>query len=437
MKNIFQRNENGIYYGCKMINGQRIVKSLRTRNYAEAKKKYKEIFDPIVNASTVEEVTASALAARKRIKKDVIKIDDIWTRYEAAQNRPDSGEKTLKWYTSIHNIFIRWLKENHPSIKDARRVSDRIAQEYAWHLDSRGLSSRTINAYVKGMRTIYETLFIDYTNPFRKENITRRKLDDFGSHQPFTIDQINSILLSFDKKDISSQLSFPDEMRVLFYIGAYTGLRQEDAVNLKISEVDYTKKIIRRKPLKTERTSPRIATIPICPKLEEQLKLAEEWKAEDNPCILPNIDFLYRNKGDVLSDEIKIVLEANGFICNVKPTEEMKRVRAIVKYSFHSFRSSFATIMAPHYSVSILAKMMADSERTLEEYYIDIDEDAVLKSFEGFPVPEKEDIAEEESEESKASDAIADKISSLLEGVSDEKRAELLEMMAKQVKGDS
>ena len=131
----------------------------------------------------------------------------------------------------------------------------------------------------------------------------------------------------------------------------------------------------------------RTAVIPITEKLIEQLKIALEWKTEDN-YILPKVAERYlRNPHGVRKDAIKVF--AFSGLETSEHKGDLQRQYNICRYGFHSFRHSFASIMASNgYNITMLSQILADDTKTLEKYYISIDDKVIKKTFNDIFIPQ-------------------------------------------------
>jgi integrase len=176
------------------------------------------------------------------------------------------------------------------------------------------------------------------------------------------------------------------EMKILFHIGAMTGLRLIDACLLKWGNISFDDKLIRCIPHKTSRTAKqRQAVIPIPSTLNKVLRDAlalRESPPDRNDFIMPNVASRYQYNSDGIGDDIKKVLEFTKLTTNEDPQEGIQRKKKICRYGFHSFRHYYASKMATEgYDINMLAKILADDIRTLQKYYINIDASAVREAF--------------------------------------------------------
>ena len=356
----------------------------------------------IQHIDSKEKAIVEIATNRKLLKHNNIPIKKAWETYLDSPNRPDSSENTLKGYMYMFKRFQEWLVSEKHSVKNIDHVTDEVAKNYSKYLWGRGGTERTFNAHIKGMALIFRVLNPDNLNPFRKENITR-KVENQQGHKKLTEEQIVKILGSFNESEL--KVLNKKEMSVLFHIGAMTGLRLIDCCLLKWENILFDQQLIKCIPQKTRRIK-REAVIPITAKLEEVLQEALEWQ-NDNDYILPMVAERYKRNPDGIRKDCIKILEYSGLEVSEEP-EGTRRKRRINRIGFHSFRHSFASIMASNgYSIQMLAKILADDTRTLERYYINIDDDKVKETFNGFLLPTGEKSNPEKTDSQKNKEAIA------------------------------
>ena len=104
-------------------------------------------------------------------------------------------------------------------------------------------------------------------NPFDKSNIFR-KIERKQGREKLSRTQLKHLLSVF--KDTDLYLMHKEENEILFYIGAYTGLRLIDCVYLEWNNIDVENNLIRCIPKKTERIQ-RNFSIHLFSLLKEQL----------------------------------------------------------------------------------------------------------------------------------------------------------------------
>lgn len=151
---------------------------------------------------------------------------------------------------------------------------------------------------------------------------------------------------------------------------------------LKWENISFKEKLIRCIPHKTSRTAKmRQAVIPIPNELESALQEALTQRKDDEDYVLPDIAKRYKRNKDGIGSDVAKVLTFAGLITQ-EEAKGIQRKKKINRYGFHSFRHYYASKMATSgYDINMLAKILADDVRTLQVYYINIDDHAVRREF--------------------------------------------------------
>ena len=160
-------------------------------------------------------------------------------------------------------------------------------------------SPKTFNDYRALLSQVWKVLDadagLDGFNPWReilplaKETHTRREL---------TAEELARVVEPLE-----------GEMRVLFALGIYTGLRMGDAVNLTWGAVDLVRGFIQWTPHKTAKHG-TVVRIPLFPALAAIL--AETPPAKRRGKILPELAEEYAGHNQYTSERVKRVFEAAG-----------------------------------------------------------------------------------------------------------------------------
>jgi integrase len=233
--------------------------------------------------------------ARKLVREGKVSIKDAWKRYISNPTRPDSGKGTLSNYERYWKRFASWLERIHPEITQLAQVSQDIAQEYATELwnyvppspkiqrkqkavasDEKdkqsnarnGLSPTTYNQQIGALRLIARVLAPEAgmdENPWLTIN---KKTAPQQCRKDFSREELQRLFDEFDKPE--TDIRDKEELRLLFHIGAFTGLRLEDATMLRWEAIDWPNRIISVMPVKTIRVQRRVR-IPLHPALEDAL----------------------------------------------------------------------------------------------------------------------------------------------------------------------
>ena len=283
-----------------MINGITKRTSLKCTTEREARKKADELL-PVLQAKTKEQIAVHVAEARKLVNKNKVKIESVWNLYLNNNARPDSSEGPLGNYKRMWKRFKSWLQENYTSVTALSEITENHALEYSEDLWSDGISANTYNYHIQAIKLILKTLSRQAgltVNPF---DILSRKAENKQSRKELSEKEVLAIIDSFD--DPKLYLLNKEEMKALFHLGIWTGLRLVDCVLIKWENINFQRNLITCKPQKTARKTNKIVSIPIHPSLKSVLESALEWR--ENEYVLPKIAERYhRNPDGVKKDAV-------------------------------------------------------------------------------------------------------------------------------------
>lgn len=390
---IFQQKSGGSYYLQYKINGRRKTVSLKC-NHLKSKKdaggniipgaeeRADEILTPALHAKTKEQVLLNVAENRKIIKRSTVKFEDVWNLYLKSPARPQSSDGTLGNYERNLNRFKSWLTLNHPVITSISQVDSEIAKDYAEQLWNEKISANTYNYHIGTLKLIFRILAdkagLDQ-NPWLA--ITR-KTEHRQSRKELSEEEVLTILGKFDEDDF--KLLNKDEMRVMFNLGVWTGLRLADCVLMEWSSIDFSRNLINCIPQKTRNKTQKSVTIPIHPRLKEELEKALKWK--ENDFVLPKVAARYQsNPSGVRKDALK-VFEKAGFTTTEEVKCEIQRKQKANIYGFHSFRHSFVSFCAKAgVPLPVVQSIVGHGNPAITRHYIHIGEDSVKQAINALP----------------------------------------------------
>ncbi len=168
------------------------------------------------------------------------------------------------------------------------------------------------------------------------------------------------------------------EVRVIYYLGMFTGQRMKDCVLLRWNKINFNLKRIWVKQFKTGKE----VTIPIAPKLLEVLQGALTWKTGEADYVCPNIATRY-NKTNALGKNVGNNLVNIDMLrvirwIGLEPSVEVPgRDKKVTVYGFHSLRHSFASYCAEAGvpQATELSILGADTE-IINKYYTHVGDEA-------------------------------------------------------------
>ena len=340
---VYQKKVRGIFYYRYQLEGLRKTVSLQTSKKAEAIKKAEELI-PIVRAISQEVIAAHVKAARgmNKVQKQ-LSLQEAWDVYSVHPERatPATINENLQ-YKSTFNEFIKHLNNKTLTVRD---ITLETADKYSQHLKTTGIAVDTHNRKIKRLRRIFKTLheYRNNQNPFDSPILFRREREEHNlgvRRLAFTREQELQIFKVLD--DDKFKVINKSEVRLIYYLGMYTGQRLKDCVLLKWLSVDLNKRRIWVKQFKTGKE----VTIPIADILLNALYEAKSWNSAEYVCPkmaerYNTVNELGKNIGNNLVNvDVMRVIKWTGLETAVAVKN---RKRKVTQYGFHSLRHTFAS----------------------------------------------------------------------------------------------
>lgn len=367
------------YYLQYTVNGKRMLKSLRVTTKREAESKAKDFLDPALHSNDKASVIENIAKARKIIHPSTLELDNVWAAYLRCpeDDKPKSSQGTLGNYERNWNQFKAWLNKNYPAIKYlSDQIDETIAKKYRDYLKTLDLADVTFNYKIGSLKLIFRILK-DRANLNSNvwDSIPRIKNPRQETKQNFTFQQATALLEVFEDgflyKDRPYNPKNKEQLKTLFIIGVYSGLRLIDCVKLRWNNVIKFENglAIKCKPQKTIKFDKSIIA-PIVKPLQDALSIAKQWKDETD-YICPAIAKRYnRSPTGFRVDVIKVFRVAGYTTSKIKDGAD-KESRKYSAYGFHSLRHAlFSFLCANGVTMDRLKAWSGDSQQTLLKYYL-------------------------------------------------------------------
>ena len=265
-----------VYYLVIKEDGKVVSKkSLRTGDRKTAEQKAEELL-PNFDLKTKEEFVAKVAEIRRLKSQDKVKLSQAWEMFYTSKfRRQQTAEGTLSNYKRNYERFLGWLNRNYPTCKTLSEITLKIAEEYAQDVEDMIISNSTYNYHIRGMATITNVLMHDAgISENVWERIPRKPNDSIGK-KAFTEEEVGRLLEAFD--DESLKLMHKEQMKILFCIALFTGMRLADCALLLWRDIDLKSGMISLMPVKTKGSRKRI-TAPLTPAFREKLQeAADSW----------------------------------------------------------------------------------------------------------------------------------------------------------------
>jgi len=322
-----------------MVDGKYYTRSTGTADRDEAETKLAEFLEPFnlkdekdtlaLLAKKVEGVTAELRDYEDA--KPALALADGFDAYRQSTERPDSGDRTLSGYESQYGRLVDWTAKHYPDAKEMRHISREIADAFMAHIAVQN-SSNTYNKYITLFKRMWEVLTDKArltVNPWAK---MKHKADDKAStRRELTIEELRRVCDSVT-----------GEMRILFAVGIYTGLRLGDCALLEWGNVDLARRMIAIIPRKTKRHAHgKPVIIPMHNALAALL--CETPPDKRKGCVMPKTAEEYRRSSSLVTRRIQRIFNNCGIQTAHKDNAD---ARAVVDVGFHSLRHTFVSLSA-------------------------------------------------------------------------------------------
>ena len=367
------------FYACWAVAGKKFRQSTHTANRKQAKTELARIMRPFLVADevrTLETVKARIEGAKTELavydeqRNPPLTIRQAWAAYLATPNRPDTGPRTLDQYEGKFKRFAAWMEREHPETKVLRNVTEEHAESYASDLAASEMTGATFNHHLGLLKLTWRVLRKKAKverNPWA--DIAAKRIATAGRRE-LTIEELRAVCGSAT-----------GEMRSLFALGLYTGMRRGDCATLRWAEVDLVRGIIRRVPNKTARRNPKPVLVPVHPTLRAMLT-----EAHDDPqrgeYVLPTLAAMYRDHNSVLGTTI----QKHFVACGIRTQKPGAGQRVSVEVGFHSLRHSFVSLCrAANAPLSVVESLVGHNSPAMTRHYTHTGEAAALDAVNGLP----------------------------------------------------
>jgi integrase len=335
---IFKRGST--YWLRYQVDGKRVAESLGTPKKRDAETEAEKRMAPIRAADRAGALKAIAgrladAEERAAILADranpPLSIGQVWGAYLECDKRPADGSRTLSDYMTHWEALRGWLKTEHEEANYLRDVTPDMAEAFVEHLKGKSLTGQTVNKYIVFLRALFHKLRKPariVSNPFDE---VEKEDTEPKTKEALTVAELKTLIEAAD-----------GEMKTLFIIGTFTGLRLGDAATLRWAECDIARGVIERVPNKGRRRKKRK---PEPVKIGMERYLAEHLGALERKgaFVMPGMAELYHDNAPYLSKKIQAHFKKCGIETCEPGTGGVTGKRAVVVRGFHSLRHSFVT----------------------------------------------------------------------------------------------
>ncbi len=319
----------GIWYTKVKVGGKWDIKTTRTGDRAEALK----ILNRITKGANLDDrARLAAIKAKLEADSPRPSFEEAWRVYADAPENVGQSDGARQTDAGRWRYFTRWMhghkgnkwsrtdcKAAHPEIETIDAVGRDVAREFVAHAKGNA-SANTVNKYVRVLRRVWK---LNGVSPNPWEGFSKLPAPP-------------RLRRALDAGEVARLIGAASgELRVLFALGAFTGMRMSDCARVRWTDFDQTGGTITVRPEKTVRSSGKIVSIPVHPSLAKAL-----GQRKKHGFVMPGLAALPEWR---LSEEVMRHFASCGFSESEKP----KGYRhAVATVGFHSLRSTFITEMA-------------------------------------------------------------------------------------------
>ena len=378
-----QKEKHGnFYYRLTLPGGLRKEFALKTTDEKEAIQKAANL-DAVYEAPN-QDVAFAQINAIKGFSRraSMLSFSEGWVKYEAHPERaiPHTVSEQLS-YKKTYEDFVAFVTSPQRTIPLTfiADISSEIVAEFADFMRQQAQAVDTHNRKIKRLRKIFDCLKDYYSgeNPFKAKTLLRNyreEQDTVIRRLPFSKEQEQQLrdVLADDQYKVMNK----PEIRVIYYLGMFTGQRLKDCVLLQWQNIDMDRKRIYVKQFKTGKE----VTIPMAEELFQVLTEALEWREDQYVCPKSAARYNKQNRegknvgNNLVNIDVLRVIRWIGLEPSISVPGRNKKMTV---YGFHSLRHSFASFCAEAgVPKAVLLSILGTDSDIADKYYTHVGEDA-------------------------------------------------------------
>ena len=348
--------------------GKRYAKSTGTSDRAEAERFLREQVGDFATQNVRERQRRIEARALAELPSPL--LASAWTLFEKAPNRTRPSAAAEGFLKGQIERFVRWARAKHPPIETFRQVTDEIAVEY-WNDLKAAYNPSTANIHKATLARLWSLVCSNdpvalASNPWSPSKIHSLPRETH-SRRELTVEELGRVLAPLE-----------GEMRTLFAIGIYTGLRLGDAASLSWGDIDLVRGFISTMPSKTRKHGTRVR-IPIAATLREILLQTPARKRVGH--VTPGLCAEYRRSKQRLSQKIQAIFHAAGI-----ETRSQGCKRKAIEVGFHSLRHTFVSLSAnAGVPLAIVQAIVGHTNVAMTEHYFHVADSALEQAAKALP----------------------------------------------------
>ena len=326
--------------------------------------------------ATANALTEAAHEKRVQAGRLAVPLSKAWETFNASPRRTPVVPGLNSTYEARFDAFLAWAQKNRPGMIGVADVDAEAADAFMRALRPT-VAPKTYNDY----RSLFSQMWtildadagLDGFNPWKdikplpKAPHLRREL---------TVEELARVVAPLT-----------GEMRILFALGIYTGLRLGDCVNMTWGAVDLVRGFIQWMPRKTVRHG-TIVRIPLFPVLAAML--AETPPRSRKGFILPKLAEEYGRSRRYTSERVQKAFAQAGIVTQrdtgrANPKHKGS-TRKAVEVGFHSLRHTFVSLCAnAGVPLHIVQAIVGHTQTAMTTHYFHVSDDALTGAIAPLP----------------------------------------------------
>lgn len=330
-----EKKPNGIFLARWVKNGKRFSRSTGKTTEEEARKVLAQFVKPFQEDDPnviIENLKAQIRVMENKLKEKAnelpaLKLSDALLAYFDEVNVRAVSAGTKKLYGEMLRRLVRFAEgRKGKPIVEMRDVSPEVVKEYLKELKTifKGV---TYNRYLTFYKMLWRSLYKEARLTCNPWMDYRKQFENIESRRNLTIEEMSKVIGSLD-----------GEWKLLFIIGAYTGLRLTDCCHLTWQSINMSERRMFVLAQKTKRSRRMPIQIPMHKDLYTMLSRVPVEKRHGY--VVPECASAYDRHS--INHKLKMIFERCGIETN-KVGENGKKSCLV---GFHSLRSGFVTLAA-------------------------------------------------------------------------------------------
>ncbi len=288
-------------------------------------------------------------------------LESAWNFFDNPHTNQGAQTQTMRQYKCQYDRFIAWASQKKPMIRFVEEVTPALANEFMYSLIEQKRAHGTHNKYLDLLCRIWNVMIrkrgLEIINPW--ERCDRLQLDDYTGRDNFDLETISMIISKAT-----------GELRTLFLIGYYTGLRLGMCCRLQWDQFDFNANLIRLPATRKKTTKKAPPLLPLNPELKAYLESLREESASVYLC--PTFAARYEKHESYATNVIQKHFQSCGI--ETKHPKERGSPRSRVRFGFHSIRHTVCTALnSGGASESAVGKFVGHGNPQTTKLYIHTD----------------------------------------------------------------